>query len=141
MLKVKVIAMGKSKEEWLRLALQEYEKRLSPQLTIDWVQPATANQLEQLLVQEKNYILLDPKGDLFDSFNFSQKIMHAFEELGSRLTFSIGPPEGFPSHLLQRAAHRWSLSPLTFTHQLTRLILIEQIYRALEIAKGSPYHK
>jgi len=60
---------------------------------------------------------------------------------GSRIAFAIGGAEGLPPQIIKQAAYILSLSPLTFTHQITRLILIEQIYRALEIEKGSQYHK
>ena len=141
MLKVKVIAMGKCKEEWLRMALAEYEKRLSPFLEIVWIQPKNDAELIDLLLLEQRYIALDPQGDLMQSIEFSSKLHKFFEKNGSRATFAIGGTDGFPPGAYQQSALRWSLSPLTFTHQLTRLVLVEQIYRALEIAKNSPYHK
>lgn len=141
MIKVKVIASGRCKEEWLRMALAEYEKRLSPFLEIAWIQPKDDAQLADFLTQEQQYIALDPNGDSMGSLEFSQKLLKYFENNRSRATFAIGGPDGFSLDILQKATLRWSLSPLTFTHQLTRLILIEQIYRAMEIAKNSPYHK
>jgi 23S rRNA (pseudouridine1915-N3)-methyltransferase len=141
MLKVKVIAPGKCKEPWLKTALKEYEKRLTATLELRWMEPKDNQHLQTILAQEDSYIALDPKGELFDSIALSQKLMHRFEEGGSKLTFALGGPEGFPSDSLQKASWKWSLSPLTFTHQIARLILVEQLYRALEIAKGSRYHK
>ncbi len=141
MLKVKVIAIGKCKEEWLRIALSEYEKRLSPILEISWIQPKDDVHFAELLSQEQRYIALNPRGDQMESVEFSQRLLKFFETNRSRATFAIGGPDGFPPHLLGPSATRWSLSLLTFTHQLTRLVLIEQIYRAMEIAKNSPYHK
>lgn len=134
MLKIKVIAVGKCKEHWLKEAIAEYEKRLSSSLAFTWLEVRE----EQI---EPGGIALDPEGDSLDSISFSQKLMSLFEKQGSKLSFSIGGPDGFSPALLQKASFHWSLSPLTFTHQLTRLILVEQVYRALEIAKGSPYHK
>lgn len=141
MLKVKVIAAGQCKEPWLKLALAEYEKRLSSHLALTWIETTTPKQLESQLLLKEPFIALDPKGELLDSVSFSKKLVRLFEERGSRLTFAIGGPDGFSDSLLQKAIWRWSLSPLTLTHQMTRLLLIEQVYRALEIAKGSPYHK
>jgi 23S rRNA (pseudouridine1915-N3)-methyltransferase len=141
MLKIKVIAMGKCKEEWLRLALREYEKRLSPILEISWVQPKDDAQLIDLLSQEESYIALDSKGEVMDSVEFSQKLVKAIQKNRSRTVFAIGGHAGFSFDILQKADMRWSLSRLTFTHQMIRLILVEQIYRAMEIAKKSPYHK
>jgi 23S rRNA (pseudouridine1915-N3)-methyltransferase len=140
MLKVKVIAVGKCKEAWLQTAIAEYEKRLSPFLQLIWIQAKNDTEFAHLLSKEE-FIALDPVGVLMDSIVFCQKLLRTLEENNSRITFGIGGPDGFPSTLLERAKVKWSLSPLTFTHQLTRLVLIEQIYRALEIAKKSPYHK
>jgi 23S rRNA (pseudouridine1915-N3)-methyltransferase len=140
MLKVKVITVGKCKESWLQEALAEYDKRLKGTVEISWTEAKNDAQLETLLLQEQ-FIALDPKGELLESPSLSQKLMHLFEEKGSRLTFAIGGAVGFTPQLLQKAIWRWSLSPLTFTHQATRLLLVEQLYRSFEIAKGSPYHK
>ncbi|MBF8262584.1 MAG: rlmH [Parachlamydiales bacterium] len=140
MFKVKVIAVGKCKEEWLRIAIAEYEKRLSPLLQMSWIQADDDSQLP-LLLRNETFIALDPAGISYDSIAFSQHLLQAIEKTGSRITFAIGGPNGFPTDLLQKAYLKWSLSPLTFTHQLTRLVLIEQIYRSLEISKKSPYHK
>lgn len=140
MLKVKVIATGKCKEPWLQEALAEYEKRLSKRAELLWVEAKSDVHLAELLGGE-SFIALDPKGELLDSPALSNKLMRLFAEKGSRLTFAIGGPNGFSGELLQRAFWRWSLSLLTFTHQATRLILAEQLYRAFEIDRGSPYHK
>ncbi len=140
MLKVKVITIGKCKESWLQEALAEYDKRLKGTMEISWVETKNDAQFEAQLLQEP-FIGLDPKGELLESPALSQKLMQLFEEKGSRLTFAIGGAAGFTPELLQKAIWRWSLSPLTFTHQATRLILAEQLYRSIEIAKGSPYHK
>lgn len=140
MLKVKVITMGKCKESWLQEALAEYEKRLSKTVEIAWIEAKDEARAFDLL-KEGPFIALDPKGELLDSFALSAKLMRLFAERGSRLTFGIGGPEGFSSDLLKQTLWRWSLSPLTFTHQATRLILAEQLYRSFEIARGSPYHK
>jgi 23S rRNA (pseudouridine1915-N3)-methyltransferase len=136
MFKIKVITVGKCKEEWLKASLAEYEKRLSPLLEISWV---LVDDLEKAL--NTPFIALAPKGELHDSMAFSKKLMVALEKNHSRLTFAIGGPDGLSENVLQKAQMTWSLSPLTFTHQLTRLILIEQIYRAFEIMKKSAYHK
>lgn len=136
MFKVKVLTIGKCKEEWLAQALAEYEKRLRGKLAIDWQLAKDDIQLTEWASQEA-IIALDPKGELLTSEAWSLKM----NRLGLRLTFVIGGAEGLPPQILQKAIFRWSLSPLTFTHQITRLILMEQIYRALEIERGSQYHK
>ncbi len=136
MFKIKILTIGKCKEQWLSVALSEYEKRLEGKLSIEWVLAKDDAQLEVLANQE-SFIALDPKGELLTSEGWSQKMV----KLGLRLVFVIGGAEGLSQTLIKKAQFRWSLSPLTFTHQMTRLILVEQLYRALEIERGSQYHK
>lgn len=136
MFKVKVLTIGKCKENWLIEALAEYEKRLRGRMIIDWqLAKDDAQLIEWACLQP--YIALDPKGQLLTSEAWSEKIM----QIGTRLCFVIGGAEGLPSQIVKQAPFRWSLSPLIFTHQITRLILVEQLYRAMEIERGSQYHK
>jgi 23S rRNA (pseudouridine1915-N3)-methyltransferase len=140
MLKVKILSIGKTKEEWLDLAIKEYMKRLQPVVLFEFCLFKNNIQLIAATEKEKMFIGLDPAGIPMDSESFSDFLIQALEENGSRLTFIIGGPEGLPQ-ILKEQGNLVSLSPLTFTHQLTRLILIEQIYRTMEIRKGSHYHK
>src|SRR3989344_171064 len=137
--KVKILTVGKSREIWLKEALEEYEKRLSRILKLEWSIAKDRPQLIDLAKNETALIALDLQGELLSSEDFSQKFTLALIEKGARLTFIIGDADGLPDELLNRSFWRWSLSPLTFTHQMVRLILIEQIYRALEIEKKSGY--
>lgn len=139
MFKVKVLTIGRCKEPWLAEALAEYEKRLQGKLQIEWTIAKNNAQLIDWSKAEPFLIALDPKGDLLDSEKFSQKLQNLLREKGSRLQFVIGGAEGIPAEI--KCQWEWSLSPLTFTHQIVRLILVEQLYRALEIEKGSGYHK
>ena len=133
--------VGKSKEPWLQQALAEYEKRLTPVLQLSWIHVSDDEELLKALQREISWIALDPKGELVDSLQLSKQLYRLFLQQGSRLTFVLGGPEGLPAKIVKEALWRWSLSPLTFTHQIARLILVEQIYRAFEINKGSKYHK
>lgn len=141
MIKIKVVTIGKNKETWTIEALAEYEKRLKPYCTIEWIIAKNNVQLDEFLMREKKFIALDPQGKTFSSEKFAGWLSKATIQYNSRLTFAIGGPDGFPSSIKSKAAFLWSLSPLTFTHQLTRIILLEQIYRAFEIQRGSQYHK
>ncbi len=136
MFKVKVLTIGRCKENWLTEALAEYEKRLKGKMSIEWILAKDDAQLKEWARLE-SFIALDPKGELLTSEQWSEKMV----KMGLRLNFVIGGAEGLPKELIQEAHFRWSLSPLTFTHQNTRLILIEQLYRAMEIGRGSRYHK
>lgn len=141
MLKAKIYSVGKTKEAWLLAALEEYETRLKATLALEWILPKEPDQLEAFLIKEPHFICLDPKGKLMSSEAFSRFLQEQFVAQGSRLSFAIGGDTGFSPAIKARASTSLSLSPMTFTHQLTRLILVEQLYRALEIQKGSRYHK
>lgn len=137
MVKINILSIGKIKHSWLEEALDEYTKRLSPYATINWRLVKNLTELEKAAEKEMRLICLDPKGREQTSEEFSSLI----QKEGSRMCFVIGGDVGLSEMLKKRAAHLLSLSRLTFTHQLTRLILLEQLYRAFEIERGSPYHK
>jgi 23S rRNA (pseudouridine1915-N3)-methyltransferase len=141
MIKIKVYSVGKTKEEWLQSALTLYETRLKPSLSIEWILAKNDEQLKQFLAKEANFICLDRNGKHYSSEEFSIFLIHCIEQSHARLCFVIGGPEGLPEAITLKAKSLLSFSRLTFTHQMTRLILVEQIYRALEIEKNSSYHK
>lgn len=123
------------------MAIEEYVKRLQGVLSFELIWAKDDEHLERLVDKEQQRTLcLDLCGKAMDSETFSQYITHQFQVGGSKLSFVIGGAEGLPASFKQRYP-LISLSPMTLTHQCTRLILIEQIYRALEIARGSKYHK
>lgn len=138
MFKVKVITVGKCKEAWLKEALQEYEKRLRPRMQIEWVLVDSDEALQERVFKEKSFIALEIEGKSLGSEEVSRKL---FSSWGLSPVFVIGGAAGLPASMKTRSAHLWSLSKLTFTHQMVRLILVEQLYRALEIEGGSSYHK
>ena len=130
MLRIKIISPGKHKEPWLTSALNEYEKRLTGDAKIEWVFP------KELSIKSEKYSLLDVKGKILTSEQFSTFLIS--EPIH---TFVIGGPDGPPKEVIEHASFRFSLSSLTFTHQFVRLILLEQIYRGIQISKGSSYHR
>jgi 23S rRNA (pseudouridine1915-N3)-methyltransferase len=138
MFKVKILTIGKIKEGWLLAALQEYQKRLTSTLTIEWVIPNTEQELQKLALKEPALIALDIQGELLSSEKWSLAL---FSTWGLKPTFIIGGADGLDPAVLRHAKIKVSLSPLTFTHQMVRLILIEQLYRALQIEQGGKYHK
>ena len=137
MFKVKIIAQGRCKEPWMLAALAEYEKRLKGRLQIEWILAEESEEFIAFCQKEPHLIALDIQGEALSSEAFSEKWIRR----GTRSAFAIGGPEGLPNSVLKQAQWRWSLSPLTFTNQMVRVILVEQLYRAMEIARGSPYHK
>jgi 23S rRNA (pseudouridine1915-N3)-methyltransferase len=140
MLKLKIFSVGKTKEKWLIEAFEEYIKRLKPFLQIECLWAKDSSQLIEWAQKEGDYLCLDPSGRLYTSEELSHFLCQQWEKGGSRITLVIGGADGIPLELKQKAI-LISLSPLTFTHQISRLVLIEQIYRSIEIQKGSQYHK
>ena len=138
--RVRIVSPGKNKERWLEDAIELYTTRLRGTIELEcvWVRDDAA-----LLKQARgagSVIALDPLGKTCTSEEFSELLFAAIERGGSRLSFIIGGAEGLPKEV-RADATLVSLSRLTFTHQMARLILAEQIYRATEIRKGSGYHK
>jgi 23S rRNA (pseudouridine1915-N3)-methyltransferase len=140
MIKLKILSVGKTKEAWLADAFDEYLKRLTPVAKIETVWVKSDEQLEALIEQEPAVVCLDAGGTMMSSEEFSQFLQKQLEEHGARLTLVIGGSDGV-SEKVKRSYPLVSFSRLTFTHQIIRLMLMEQIYRAFEIARGSKYHK
>lgn len=139
MFKIQIITIGKTKESWLKEALQLYMDRLKGSIAIEFIIVKDDDKLQLLLSQHDNPILyLDPVGKSTTSELFSKELFSRLEKSGGRLSIVIGGPDGFRDNM-QRIAI--SLSPMTFTHQMVRLILVEQIYRAWQIKCNTPYHK
>lgn len=140
MIKIRILSPGKVKEEWLKEAISEYLKRMSNYASVDLLFTKDEKEFYKLLEQEKNLILLDPLGKEMTSENFSSYFFKRVEIGGSNISFAIGGPEGFSREFIKDKP-LLSLSKMTFTHQMVRLILMEQLFRAFEIEKGSEYHK
>jgi 23S rRNA (pseudouridine1915-N3)-methyltransferase len=159
-MQIHVIAMGRVKESYLSEGIAEYEKRLRPYAKIRIVEiaderrPARISpaQTAQLLKKEGARVLesippegytiaLDISGNQMSSEGLA-RLLHD-QEIGGkgRVTFVIGGDLGLSADVLARCDERLSLSPMTFTHQMVRLILLEQVYRAFRIMRGEPYHK
>jgi 23S rRNA (pseudouridine1915-N3)-methyltransferase len=140
MLKLKILTIGKTKDEWLDMALDEYMKRLKTTVSIEFCLAKTDNQLLSLAEKEQTLICLDPRGLKLTSELFADYLNNKFIEGGARLGIVIGGSDGLPPKL-KNYKNLISFSDLTMTHQIIRLVLVEQIYRAFEIIKGTKYHK
>jgi 23S rRNA (pseudouridine1915-N3)-methyltransferase len=148
---ITIVAVGKKHEGWITDGLERYEKRLVKPWDARWVllphsptEGAGARQDEsERILQRLNpndfVVLLDERGKLLDSPALAKQ-MEAVFPTGKNIVCIIGGAYGVNDALTARANLVWSLSPLVFPHQLVRLILIEQIYRAQKIALGHPYH-
>lgn len=154
-MQIKLLCIGKIKERWLQQGIEEFQKRLSRYCTIEIVEKSDssdslplekaledeAQQIHSVLAEKDFVILLDLQGKMLDSIAFAQKLPQYFERGGAQLTFVIGGSRGLASSLRARAQLQLCLSPMTFTHQMTRLLLLEQLYRAFKIQRNEPYHK
>lgn len=154
-LSVTVYMFGRntSKDDVYDLEIQEYTKRLSPMMNVScrWLKSELKG-VETILdfAKDRGWVIcLDESGKHLDSsFQFSNFLYNRLERGGSRLAFVVGDAEGLPQPLKDASQSNsfhnieaLSLSPLTLTHKMVRLFLVEQVYRASEIRKGTKYHK
>ncbi len=159
-MKIRIICVGKLKEKYLVDGIKEYTKRISGYTDIEVIEvaderiPDKASLAEEVIVKAKEgrkildkikqddyVILLDVGGKQIDSVEFSKHIENCMIDGKSTIDFVIGGSLGHGEDIQERANFRLSFSPMTFPHQLMRLILVEQIYRAFKIMRNETYHK
>ena len=154
---IKIIALGKIKEKFLKEGVDEFLKRLTPYSSVEILELAPIeikdeNLVEKVLDEEGDKILslikpssfvitLEIGGKMFSSEEFSAKIEQLINDGVSELVFVIGSSCGLSKKVSARADLKMSMSKMTFLHQFARLILVEQIYRAFKIMKKEKYHK
>lgn len=148
---ITIVAIGKKHEVWIEPGLERYEKRLKQPWNIEWVllphsslegttaRTEESERIEKRLGNDYFVILLDERGKRLDSPAFSQ-LIESTQTYGKKVAIIIGGAYGVTDDLHQRADFILSLSDMVFPHQLVRLLLIEQVYRAQSIAAGSKYH-
>ena len=148
---IRIIAIGKKHESWVAEGIGRYQKRLKQPFKTQWVilphsslPDIRARQEESqrilLRINASDYvILLDERGESIDSPELST-LLRKILESSKDVVIVIGGAYGVDDTVMNRANFAWSLSRLVFPHQLVRLILTEQLYRAQEIASGNPYH-
>ncbi len=149
---IKIICVGKIKENFFKEACDEYKKRISKYTKIEIIELNDVSfDIKKTLKEEyhsimkvfnKNdfNILLDISGKELDSISFAEKINNTLN-INSNITFIIGGSFGVEEELRNMCNYRLSFSPMTFPHQLFRVILLEQIYRAFKIINHEEYHK
>ncbi len=140
--KIRIIAVGKVKYSWIQAGIQEYAKRI-PGLKLqeikDTNRPTELLEITPHLKTQDRLVVLTERGKLQNSPEFAQFLIT--ETLSHSLVFVIGSSDGITPEL-ERSAHiRLALSAMTFTHDLARLLLVEQIYRGISIAANGNYHK
>ncbi len=159
-MRITCITVGKIKERYFTMAVEEYAKRLSRYCKLEIIEladektPDHASELmeeqikqkegERILraVKEDSYVIaLAIEGKQLDSVELSEKLSKLSVDGSSHITFIIGGSLGLSGEGLARADYKLSFSKMTFPHQLMRVILLEQIYRSYRIQTGAPYHK
>ncbi len=159
MIKITLITLGKLKEKYLNEAVKEYTKRLSAYAKLDIIElepvklpdKPSHSEIENALLKESELILkkipqnseiitLCVEGQELSSPDFAKK-MGNLEAMGKSITLIIGSSYGLSENIKKQSHLRLSLSQMTFPHQLFRVLLLEQVYRAFKINEGSQYHK
>lgn len=150
---IKIICVGKIKEKYFTDAINEYQKRLSKYTKLEIIECKDYDigsidnikklECEEILkrINEKDYVItLEIDGKILDSIEFKDLIDKTLN-INSNITFIIGGSYGLHDDVKKRSNYKLSFSKLTFPHQLFRIILLEQIYRAFKIINNESYHK
>ena len=151
-----IIALGNKMPKWIELGFQEYAKRFTKENPLNLIeipiQKRTASRAVSRLIDEEGQriinalppksvtIALDERGKLWSTQELAAEILN-FQRTTSSLNFIIGGPDGLSKDCLAKADLRLSLSKLTLPHPIVRILLIEQLYRALSILNNHPYHR
>ncbi|MBR5696889.1 MAG: 23S rRNA (pseudouridine(1915)-N(3))-methyltransferase RlmH [Paludibacteraceae bacterium] len=155
-MKVTLLTVGKTNDLSFKNAISEYQKRLKFYISFDIEEIPSLKNTKNLtednqkqkegelilknLQAEDEVVLLDDKGSEFTSKQFASYIEKKSASGLKRLVFVVGGPYGFSQEVYQRADDKVSLSRMTFSHQMVRLVFTEQLYRAMTIIRGEPYH-
>jgi 23S rRNA (pseudouridine1915-N3)-methyltransferase len=153
--RVALVAVGQRMPAWVTEGFSEYTKRLRPRLPLELVEipaakrgsgdvaRAMAEEGRKLLAAlrpQDHVVALDERGKSRTSLELSRWLA-ARQQAGNDLAFLVGGADGYAPEVLERANERWSLSPLTLPHALVRVVFAEQLYRAVTLLDGHPYHR
>lgn len=153
-MKVHLWAMGAASDDWVKVGERMYQKRIERYLTFEYAcfQPAKSKTKEQALAEEAKWlqqqleskstylILLDEKGKEYTSVQLAGKLEQWRQGTHKRVVFLIGSAYGFDTSVHAVAQEKMAISKMTLPHQLCRLVMLEQLYRACTIQKGESYH-
>jgi 23S rRNA (pseudouridine1915-N3)-methyltransferase len=154
-MKITLLVVGKTTDTHIELLIQEYQKRLThyipfalqiiPELkntksiTPEQQKQAEGELILRAITPNTDLVLLDEHGKEFRSVEFADYVQKRMSS-GRDVVFVVGGPYGFSEGVYQRANGKISLSKMTFSHQMVRLFFVEQLYRAMTILRGEPYH-
>ena len=152
-MKIRILWVGKTQEEWLRRGIEEYAGRVARYVHLEIseareekggdtksMREREGARLEKLVPRNALIILLDERGDEMSSFEFAGFLANCRANGSGDLVFAVGGAYGFSEKFRARANKTIALSRMTFTHQMVRVFLLEQIYRGFSILNNEPYH-
>jgi 23S rRNA (pseudouridine1915-N3)-methyltransferase len=155
-MKIQFWSVGKNHEPYVKAGVEEFTKRISKYYPVDWTiiplpknsgmlsEPDLKKKEGEIILnslQKEDYLIaLDERGKQLSSEGLADFMMKRFNESKKNLVFLIGGAYGIDEAVIRRADFKWSLSQLVFPHQLVRLILTEQVYRACTILRNEKYH-
>ena len=139
-MKIKIFAVGKLKKDYNKFAVEDYLERIRFYIPIEIIEVSNESIIEK--IDKDNFsIILDGRGKELSSLEFATFISQTLSRQNKDIAFFIGGADGFDEEFLKKGNFALSLSKLTFPHELARLILLEQIYRAFTIINNEKYHK
>jgi 23S rRNA (pseudouridine1915-N3)-methyltransferase len=142
-MKIRLLMLGKTRRPELNAVLSDYVKRISRTCPIEITEVRDGDAALKKLDADRaaTALLLDAGGRLYDSTTFAKWLGEQRDRGTREMAFVCGDADGFPDPLRNRVKQKISLSPMTYSHELARVMLAEQIYRAFAILSGSPYPK
>ena len=152
-MKIKIVSINNPHDQWVYDEIKKFIKKIGHDYKIDLIEIKPDKKAPNPIQKKKSeaqsldkyirntfLICLDERGDSFDSINFSKKLLHLFARYPD-ITFLIGGADGLDKQVLAQSNLTLSLSKMTLPHQLAKIVLIEQFYRAISISKNHPYHR
>lgn len=149
-MRIHLVSVAQRIPAWLATGYQDYARRLTGRLDLRLIEiplgrapgldPASERRIRAALPEGAYLVALDEAGLAWSSRELAAELAR-WQGLGTEVALLVGGPDGLPPGLLASADHRWSLSRLTFPHALVRLVVVEQLYRAVAIQAGHPYHR
>jgi 23S rRNA (pseudouridine1915-N3)-methyltransferase len=141
-MKMTLYAIGEKMPDWIKQGFEAYTKRFPKTCMLELVQISSKKSalLWQKIPERTHVVALDERGQLWNTLQLAEQLQH-WKMSGKNIAFIIGGAEGLDKTSLKKAHQCWSLSPLTLPHMLVRILVAEQLYRALSILSGHPYHR
>jgi len=139
-MKLVVVAVGKMRDRHMAALCEDYVQRARRHLPVEIVEVEDDDALARRLPTRGELIALEPGGDAWTTDQLAKHFEHRMVHGTQAIVFLIGGALGLPADIVKKASRRLSLSNLTLPHRLARVVLCEQLYRAMSIIRGEPYH-